>query len=190
MWATSSQGGARLLNLNVSKVAVAGASAGANIAAVLAQNAMLRHAHNQEVSLRSQILVVPITDNTATPCSSHNPSWKEFEFTAALPAKKMLWYRNHYLPDQSDWAQREASPLLASDEIFKLLPRANILVGELDVLRYEGEEYARRLSENGVAAEVTIMEGMPHPFLALDGVLEAGRRAITIVCDELIRVFA
>lgn len=167
-------------------MAVCGASAGANIAAVIVQNAALQP--QPGVTIRSQVLVVPITDNTATPCS--NASWKSFEFTAGLPAKKMLWYRHHYLPDQTDWSHREASPLLGPDEVFARLPPATILVGELDVLRHDGEEYGRKLNANGVPAEVMVMEGMPHPFLAMDAVLEAGKRAITMICDELLRVFA
>ncbi|ETI21204.1 hypothetical protein G647_07548 [Cladophialophora carrionii CBS 160.54] len=185
LWSTSSQGQARL-KLDLSRVAISGASAGANIAAVIAQKAVLRP--QPGVSLRSQVLVVPVTDNTATPCSS--PTWKAFEFTAHLPAKKMLWYRHHYLPNQADWSGREASPLLAPDDVFKLLPRSYIIVGELDVLRHDGEEYARKLTANGVPTELSIAEGMPHPFLAMDAVLEAGRTAITNICEELIRAFA
>ncbi|EXJ84524.1 triacylglycerol lipase [Capronia epimyces CBS 606.96] len=184
LWTTAQ--GQSLLNIDLSKMAVSGASAGANIAAVIAQKAALRP--QPGVSMRSQVLVVPITDNTATPYSS--PTWKAFEFTAGLPAKKMLWYRHHYLPNQADRSHQEASPLMASDEVFKQLPPAKILVGELDVLRHEGEEYGRKLKANGVPASVTVMEGMPHPFLAMDAVLEAGKKAITIMCDQLVRAFA
>ncbi|KIW98072.1 uncharacterized protein Z519_01656 [Cladophialophora bantiana CBS 173.52] len=184
LWSTS-QGEDRL-DLDLNKVAITGASAGANIAAVIAQKAALRP--QPGVLIRSQVLVVPVTDNTATPYSS--PSWKAFEFTAHLPAKKMLWYRHHYLPNQADWSHREASPLLAPDEVFELLPPSYIIVGELDVLRHDGEEYARRLRACGVEVRLTVMEGMPHPFLAMDAVLEAGRTAIANICDELLSVFA
>ncbi|KIY01373.1 uncharacterized protein Z520_02925 [Fonsecaea multimorphosa CBS 102226] len=187
LWSTAAQGEARLdLDLDLNKVAIAGASAGANIAAVIAQKAVLRPQPN--VSIRSQVLVVPATDNTATPYSS--PSWKAYEFTAHLPAKKMLWYRHHYLPNPADWSHCEASPLLAPDDVFARLPPAYIIVGELDVLRHDGEEYARRLQANGVAAEVCVMDGMPHPFLAMDAVLEAGKTAITNICVELLGVLA
>lgn len=166
-------------------MAVTGSSAGANIAAVIVQKAALRP--QAGVSLLSQVLVVPVTDNTADPRSS--PTWKAFEFTAHLPAKKMLWYRQHYLPNRADWSDLDASPLLAPDSVFKLLPRTYIMVGELDVLRHDGEDYARRLRANGVPTDITVMEGMPHPFLAMDAVLEAGRTAITNICNELCRAF-
>ena len=181
-----SHAGQSRLNLDLSKVAISGSSAGANLSAVIAQKAVLRP--QPGVSLRSQVLVVPVTDNTATPVSS--PSWEAYEFTAHLPAKKMLWYRRYYLPNPADESHREASPLLATDEVLKLLPRTYIIVAELDVLRHDGEEYARRLVANGVSTEVVVAEGMPHPFLAMDAVLEAGRTAITNMCDELSRAFA
>ncbi|KAL2438701.1 AB hydrolase superfamily protein [Exophiala dermatitidis] len=184
LWTTSH--GARMLNLDISKMAVSGASAGAKIAAVIAQKAALRP--QPGATILSQLLAVPITDNTACPCS--NPTWKAFEFTAGLSAQKMLWYRQHYLPNKADWSHPEASPLLAPDEVFQKLPPAVIILAELDVLKHEGMEYAKKLEANGVPVKVTVMESMPHPFLAMDGVLEAGRKAITIICDELTRAFA
>lgn len=102
----------------------------------------------------------------------------------------MLWYRNHYLPDPKTWSEIEASPLLFPAEKFAHLPPAVVLVGELDVLRHEGEEYARKLNEAGVPAKVEVMKGMPHPFLAMDAVLDEGKRAITILCDTLAEAFA
>ncbi|KAL6248445.1 hypothetical protein RBB50_004700 [Rhinocladiella similis] len=181
LWATSD--GKSILDLDPGKIAIGGSSAGSNIAAVVVQNASIERC----VNLRHQFLVVPVTDNTALPCS--NPTWKTFEYTAALPAKKMLWYRNHYLPDPASWSHREASPLLAPDAIFQRLPPANIIVGEVDILRHEGEEYAKKLRKNGVPVELTLMQGMPHPFLAMDAVLEAGKQAIALTCDGLIQAF-
>jgi acetyl esterase/lipase len=186
LWATSQ--GKKRLNLDTSRVAISGASAGANIAAVIAQKAAVRKL--PRVTLRSQVLVVPATDNTVTPSTSPDSSWKTMEYTAHLPAKKMLWYRRHYLPNQSDWCHPEASPLLASDEVFRELPPACIIVAELDVLRSEGEEYSKRLEENGVKTELTVMEGMPHAFLAMDAVLETGRTGITKMCEALTEAFA
>ena len=65
------------------------------------------------------------------------------------------------------------------------LPPACFVLGELDVLRTEGEQFAKKLEEAGVAADVNIMKGQPHPFIAMDAVLEAGSRAITLFCDAL-----
>ena len=133
-----------------------------------------------------QLLSVPVSDNTATASSSDpdHASWKECEFTPALPAVKMMWYRHHYLPDRSTWSDPEASPLLWKGD-WSQLPPAVIVVGELDVLRSEGEAMGRKLKEAGVRADTNIMVGQPHPFIAMDEALEDGRRAITFFVEGM-----
>ena len=185
--------GAKILKLDVSKIAIGGSSAGGNLAAVMTQKVLsLRQQRpsflSQDIKFLKQLLIVPVTDNTASVDS--NPTYKSSEHVPALPALKMLWFRNHYLPDRTTWTDTEASPLLFPAEKFSELPPAMILVGQLDVLRHEGEAYARKLRDAGVQAKVEVMPGMPHPFLAMDAVLDEGRRAITILCDTLVETFA
>ncbi|TVY23326.1 AB hydrolase superfamily protein [Lachnellula hyalina] len=171
------------LSLDLSRSAVGGSSAGGNLAAIMCHKAL--SAPSLVPKFSTQLLLVPVMDNTALP--STTLSWKENEFTPALPAEKMLWYRRHYLPDEKTWGEPEASPLLygnGSGE-WGRLPRALIVVGELDVLRSEGEEYAAKLEENGVKADLKIMKGMPHPFLAMDGALQQGKDAITFMVEAL-----
>jgi acetyl esterase/lipase len=100
----------------------------------------------------------------------------------------MMWYRHHYLPDGNTWKEPEASPLLYEDG-WGEQPKALVVVGELDVLRSEGEAYAEKLRRNGVHAELKIMKGMPHPFLAMDGVLQQGRDTITFMVEALKEAF-
>jgi len=176
--------GKSTLSLDLSNVAIGGSSAGGNLAAIMTQKAL----SYPSIKFTLQLLIVPVTDNTATVES--NPTYKSNEFTAALPAEKMLWYRRHYLPNEKDWSNPEASPILYPAENFSKLPAAVVVVGELDVLKFEGEDYARKLREAGVEATVHVMEGMPHPFLAMDAVLEAGRAAITILCDSLTKAIS
>lgn len=107
----------------------------------------------------------------------------------ALPAAKMLWYRKHYLPNEADWAHPESSPLLWEGDWAKL-PEAEIVVGGMDVLRSEGEAFGNKLEKAGVKSTTHVMEKMPHPFLAMDEALQAGRDAITIMVEGLKRVFA
>lgn len=203
LWLTSPSTQLKL-SLNPSKLAIGGSSAGGNLAAVMTHKAIF---HNQNlppesesnsrrpINIQTQLLSVPVTDNTAT--TATNPSYATYEHTPALPAAKMLWYRRHYLPNESDWANPDASPLLYPAEDnnhnhnhWSQLPPALIMVGELDVLRHEGELYAEKLQSAGVKdVDLVVMEGMPHPFLAMDGVLEAGRRAISLMCERLERVF-
>ncbi|EME85648.1 uncharacterized protein MYCFIDRAFT_82612 [Pseudocercospora fijiensis CIRAD86] len=170
--------GKDVLQVDVSRFAVAGSSAGGNLAAVMSQRAVERGGPK----FAAQVLVVPVMDNTASP--ETKASWKENEFTAALPAEKMMWYRVRYLPNEGDWSSAEASPLLWSGD-WSRLPPSRVIVGELDVLRSEGEEFAAKTNKAGVSSECFVMSGMPHPFLAMDGVLTKGKEAITLVCEGL-----
>ncbi|KAL7620601.1 hypothetical protein AAE478_009596 [Parahypoxylon ruwenzoriense] len=170
--------GKEILQLDTTRLATGGSSAGGNLAAIMCQRAATLGW--PEFSL--QLLSVPVTDNTAD--TGNSESWKENEHTPALQAPKMMWYRNHYLPNESDRSHPEASPLLWEGEWSKL-PYAVIVVGELDVLRDEGRAFGQKLRQAGVRADVHLMEGQLHPFIAMDGVLDAGREAITYFCDAL-----
>ncbi|KAH6643409.1 alpha/beta hydrolase fold-domain-containing protein [Truncatella angustata] len=170
--------GKEILNIDENKLATGGSSAGANLAAIMCQ----RSADRGGPRFLLQLLSVPVMDNTAD--ATNNKSWKENQFSPALPAEKMLWYRRHYLPDGNDWDHPEASPLFWKGDWSKL-PAACFVLGELDVLRTEGEQFGKKLEEAGVKADINVMKGQPHPFIAMDAVLEAGARAITLFCDAL-----
>lgn len=172
-----------MLSLDTTKMAIGGSSAGGNLAAIMTHKGLARG-----IGFTVQLLVVPVTDNTAT--VDTNKSYKAMKFTAALPAEKMIWYRKHYLPNEKDWANPEASPIFFPKENFANLPPAVFIVGELDVLRSEAEQYAEALEAAGVKQVTHVMGGMPHPFLAMDAVLEAGKRAIDILCESLITFFS
>jgi hypothetical protein len=130
-----------------------------------------------------QILIVPVTDNTVT--TETSPTYRSYEHTAALPAEKMMWYRRHCLPNETNWPSIGASPLLASADTFARLPPDLVVVAGLDVLRWEGEEYARRLRQAGVNSEVQVMDGVPRPFIVMDAVLQKGRDGVNLVCNRL-----
>ncbi|KAL4915623.1 Alpha/Beta hydrolase protein [Aspergillus aurantiobrunneus] len=176
--------GPAALDININKMATGGSSAGGNLAAIITHKALTL---SPPVKFLAQLLSVPVMDNTAM--VSNNDSYRLYEFTPALPVAKMLWYRNHYLPNQKDWSHPEASPLFYTDD-WSVLPRALIMVGELDILRNEGEQYAQKLKQAGVEVDFQVMKGMPHPFLAMDGVLKEGKRSITLMCDLLKEVFS
>ncbi|KAL4870218.1 hypothetical protein BDV12DRAFT_166410 [Aspergillus spectabilis] len=176
--------GPATLNINISKLATGGSSAGGNLAAIMTHKALTL---SPPVKFLAQLLSVPVMDNTAS--VSNNDSYRSYEFVPALPALKMLWYRTHYLPNEEDWSHPEASPLFYIGN-WSALPRALIMVGELDVLRKEGEQYGEKLKQAGVEVDLQVMKGMPHPFLAMDGVLKEGKRSITLMCDLLKEVFS
>jgi acetyl esterase/lipase len=64
-----------------------------------------------------------------------------------------------------------------------------VVCGELDVLRTEAELYAGKLRKAGVKADLKIMKGMPHPFLAMDAALQQGRDTITFMVETLKEAF-
>lgn len=177
--------GLKFLDINPGKIAIGGASAGANLAAVVAQKAA--SAPHRGHKFVSQLLIVPVVDNTAT--VDNNPTWRELQFTASLTAAKMTWYRRHYLPHEEEWANPEASPLLSSHETLSRLPPTLILVAELDILRHEGEQYAQRLMEAGIPVDLRVMPGVPHPFIAMDATLTVAREGLDVICHNLVEAF-
>ncbi|PSR86971.1 alpha/beta hydrolase fold-domain-containing protein [Coniella lustricola] len=184
LWAVRGPG-KEVLDIDTTKLATGGSSAGANLAAIMCQRAADRP--ELAISFVSQLLSVPVADNTASP--ETKASWKENEHVPALPPPKMMWYRRHYLPNETDWAHPEASPLLWTGDWTKL-PSAEVVLGELDPLRTEGEEIAEKLIKAGKTdTRVTTMKGQPHPFIAMDGILDCGKLAITLFVERLLRAF-
>ena len=175
--------GPATLSIDASKIATGGSSAGGNLATIMTHKALTL---NPPVRFQAQLLSVPVTDNTAT--VENNESYRRYERTPALPAPKMYWYRDHYVPNQADRTNPESSPLFYAGD-WSRLPPALVMVGELDVLRTEGEQYAENLQKAGVEVNLQVMKGMPHPFLAMDGTLSEGKRCITLMCDALQKAF-
>jgi acetyl esterase len=140
-------------------VAVAGDSAGANLAA----GAALAH---RAPPLRCQLLVYPMIDAT---CSL--PSYAAFAEGYGPGAADMQRGWREYLPAGADPRHPLASPLFAS--AFDGAPPALVLTAEYDTLRDEGEAYARQL---GVTARR--YPGTIHGFFTMPGILQVARLAI------------
>ncbi|KAF8965781.1 alpha/beta hydrolase fold-domain-containing protein [Flammula alnicola] len=132
------ENGKQELGVNTSKIAVGGSSSGGNLATILA----LRATQAQPpIPLVFQLLVVPVTDNTA----SISTLWAENALTPWLSPERMMWFRNNYLPNKEDWAKWDASPIFAPDEMVAQLPTAWVGVAELDILKEEGVQYAEKM---------------------------------------------
>ncbi len=152
------------------RLAVAGDSAGGNLAAVCALMARDRGGPD----LVFQLLIYPVTD-----CSFDTPSYRENAEGYFLKAVTMRWYWRQYLGDSADGSDPYASPLRAPD--LSHLPPALIITAGYDPLRDEGEAYGRRLQAAGVDATVRRYETMFHGFfgfgLLLDAALPANEDA-------------
>jgi acetyl esterase len=159
--------------IDASRIAVCGDSAGGNLAAVVSLMARDRGGP----SLRFQLLVYPLTDFT-----DDSPSIHEFN-GVFLSVEMMDWFADSYLPSAAERLQPYASPLLASD--LRGLPPAYVITAECDMLRDQGEAYARKLQAAGIAVELKRYDGMLHPFFSLGGIVDGGREAITDAASKL-----
>ncbi len=153
------------LGADPARLAVAGDSAGGNLAAVVARHA--RAAGGPPIAF--QLLVYPATDLTAS-----LPSHTENATGYLLDADTMAWFMGHYIGDD-DRRHPDASPLFADD--LSGLPPALVLTAEFDPLRDEGEAYAERLRQAGVRATTSRYDGMIHGFYGLDSVFDTSKRA-------------
>jgi acetyl esterase len=139
------------LHVDPSRVSVGGASAGGNLAAVVAL--MARDRGGPRLVL--QVLEIPVTDLTMSQASVRSNGVGYLLTTASIEQ-----YTSYYLADPADASEPYASPLLAPD--LSNLPPAVVMTAEFDPLRDEGEAYARRLAEAGVAVEATRWDGQFH----------------------------
>jgi acetyl esterase len=155
------------LRVDPTRIAVGGDSAGGNLAAVVAQLA----ARDGGAGPAAQLLIYPVTD-----LSSKHPSYRLFAEGFFLTEKEMDWYRGHYLPGESAALDPRASPLLAPD--LRGLPPAMVLTAGFDVLRDEGEDYARRMGTAGVPVTLRRQPGLIHGFCNATGVSRAARAAV------------
>jgi len=158
------------LDIDPTRLAVAGDSAGGNLAAAV--TLMARSAGTPPIAF--QLLIYPDLDFRRT-----NRSITEFAGKYGnVTREAQEWFMNHYLDDPADRLHPLVSPLLEPD--LTGLPPAHIITAEYDALRDEGEEYGRRLGEAGVGVRVARYDGMIHEFLrhpfddAGRAVLEAG----------------
>jgi acetyl esterase/lipase len=145
--------------LDADRLAVAGDSVGGNMAAVLAILAKQRG----DVRFVHQSLYYPVTD-----AGQDTDSYRQFAEGVYLTAKAMAWFWDAYLPENDKRSEITASPLRASTDELAGLPEALVIVDENDVLRDEGEAYARKLIQAGVRTTVVRYNGTVHDFMMLN----------------------
>jgi acetyl esterase/lipase/cation diffusion facilitator CzcD-associated flavoprotein CzcO len=144
------------------QLAVAGWSAGANIATVVCHKA--RDAGGPDI--KGQLLVNPVVD-----CDFSRPSYNENAEGYMLTTELMEWFWNHYA-DPADRENPIASPLRASD--LSNLPPAVVVTSEFDPLRDEAIVYSEALAAAGVQARHLPCRGQIHTSLtAVDMVISA-----------------
>ncbi|MGK0185384.1 MAG: acetyl esterase [Verrucomicrobiales bacterium] len=168
---------AELLHIDPAKLAVAGDSAGGNLAALICQK--VRDARGSSANgaedpdvpdIAFQALLYPVTD-----AGCNTPSYNDFAKDHGLTKEEMQYFWACYCGgSQAD--ETKASPLRTND--CSALPPAWILTAEFDVLRDEGEKYAAKLKAAGVNVELERWRGQIHGFVHFAGFFDEGKRAI------------
>ena len=162
-----------------SRIAVAGNSVGGNMTAALAL--MTKDKNGPKIAL--QVLFIPATD-----ASVDTNSYHEFGTGRFLARAFMKYGWDLYAPDEKTRNNPYVSPLRASNEELEGLPPALVITAENDPLRDEGEAYARKLKDAGVAVTATRYDGMIHDFVLLNAIHNvAGVQAAIQQANDAIR---
>ena len=166
------------INVDGKRLAVAGNSVGGNMAAVVS----LMAKDKGTPAIKYQVLLWPVTD-----ANFDTGSYTQFAEGHFLTRSMMKWFWDNYTTDPKQRADIYASPLRASVDQLKGLPPALVQTASADVLRDEGEAYARKLDQAGVPVTAVRYNGMIHDFGLLNVVSQvpAVRSAILQASQEL-----
>ncbi|WP_189314450.1 alpha/beta hydrolase, partial [Streptomyces brasiliensis] len=153
-------------------------STGGNMAAAMT----LMAKEYGDLPLVYQVLFYPVTD-----AAFDTPSYRRFATGCFLRRDGMRWFWDQYTTNEAERAQITASPLRATKEQLTGLPPALVITGEADVLRDEGEAYANKLREAGVAVTAVRFQGIIHGFVVLNALREthAAEAAISLAVSTL-----
>lgn len=171
------------LNLDSSRLAVAGDSVGGNMAAAV----LLLAKERGGPKIDYQVLFYPVTD-----ANFNTQSYQQYATGIWLTREAMKWFWNNYLPDEEARKQPTASPLQASLDQLRGQPPALIITDENDVLRDEGEAYAHKLMQAGVNVTAVRYLGTIHDFVMLNPLAgtPASCSAIGLANENLRAAFA
>lgn len=161
------------------RLAVAGDSAGGNLAAVTA----LRARDRSGPDLAFQLLVYPVVDLTPSLEDPKYPSMTENAEGYFLTLADMAFFADCYVPDEAVRPDPSASPLLANT--LEGLPPALVLTCEFDPLRDQGEAYAKALADAGVAVTLNRYDGAIHGVMGMAMITEIGGRFISEAAQAL-----
>jgi acetyl esterase len=172
--------GAKDLNADPKRIAVGGDSAGGNLSAAV--SIMTRDRGWPPVVF--QLLVIPATNLS----SLDAPSYRENASRSELSKTTVEMARELYLRNTEDRYNPYASPLLAKD--LSRLPPALVITGEYDVVRDDGEAYAKRLQQAGVSARIVRCKGLGHMGEIWGAASEKAREPLDAAVQALRAAFA
>jgi acetyl esterase len=120
-------------------------------------------------------MMYPVTDSSIS-----QKSYEEFADGPWLTKKAMEWFWDAYAPNPEDRKKTMAAPLLATPEQLKGLPPALLIVDENDILRDEGEAYARKLIQAGVEVTALRVLATHHDYALLNALANTPATRVTV----------
>lgn len=143
------------INIDGKRIAIVGNSVGGNLAAAT----VLMAKDKKGPEIKFQLLFWPVTN-----ADFETVSYNQFASSRFLTKNMMIWFWDNYLPNKAQRKEIYASPLLASGDQLKGLPSTLVQTAENDVLRDEGEAYARKMDNAGVPVTLMRIQGMIHDY--------------------------
>lgn len=178
LWATKN---AASINGDPKRVAVAGESAGGDLATVVSRRA--RDAGEQLPV--HQLLVYPVT--TFAPMGDAAQSVETYANAKPLSKGLLQWFGKYYLPNQADATNPDASPLETQN--LSGLPPATIIAAQIDPLQSQGQVYAQKLRDAGVPVTYQLYTGVTHEFFGAGAVVDKGKQAVALAGNQLRMAF-
>ncbi len=168
-------GNTKQINGDATRVAVAGESAGGNLATVVS---MMARDKKAAMPLH-QLLVYPVVND-----DMNTPSYVQYADAKPLNKPMMAWFFKHYKGDPTN---AYALPMKAAS--LQGLPPATVITAEIDPLLSEGKAYADRLKKDGVRVSYKEYKGVAHEFFGMDAVVPRAREAQQYAADALKSAF-
>ncbi len=175
VWAVENSGA---LNGDAARMAVAGESAGANLAA----NVAIMARDNKITMPIHQLLVYPIAGN-----DMDTPSYIENADAAPLGKADMEWFVKYAFAKMEEATDTRVNLVARTD--LEGLPPATLITAQIDPLRSEGQAYGRALSAAGVAVESKNYDGVTHEFFSMGAVVPEAKQAMDLAISNLRKAF-
>lgn len=166
------------LNGDSKRIAVAGESAGANLAA----NVALMAKEKKTMMPVHQLLVYPIAGN-----DMNTASYQENANEAPLSKADMEWFVSQVFKSRDETADPRINLVGRSD--LQGLPPATVVTAQIDPLRSEGQSYAEKMKAAGVDVNLIHVDGVTHEFFGMAKVLDKAKATVDAANSDLVNAF-
>lgn len=167
-----------LLNGDAKRIAVAGESAGGNLAA----NVALMAKEKKTTQPVHQLLVYPIAGNDLD-----TPSYRENADAAPLGKADMEWFISHVFASKEQTSDPRINLVGRTD--LAGLPPATVITAQIDPLRSEGQALAAKMEAAGVAVNLINVDGVTHEFFGMAKVVDKAKATVDTANADLVKAF-